>query len=333
MKRIILNVLYLVIITSCSKENNLNDNQEQYCGVYEGDVLLRTMIEIEDFAKCNYTEVTGTLGISDGNVQYPITDISTLSSLTKVGTLTLVNLNALTNLNGFRNITSVGSLNLVGLKVLENLDDISNLQTRNLLVMENPILQNIDALDMNFDTMNTIQIIDCPLLNNLNCFSNIKSITNVLTITNNSGLNDLYGLNDLETIGANYKADCCGSLIIRGNHNLKSINSLINLTSVKGGIVIEFNFYLDNLNGFSNMTNLEGDLTIQYNDYLSNLDGFKSLSHLDGDINILFNPLLSRFCGLKNLFVSDGHNGTYTVAGNLFNPSANQIKIAQSQCN
>lgn len=321
----------MIFTISCSKDDSQNDTQEQFCGIYVGNIKLRTMIEIEEFAKCNYSEITGDLSIFDGNIAYPITDLSELSSLTKVGGhLGIGNLNVLTNLKGLHNITSARLLLLGGNKVLSNLDDLDNLQTGYIEINNNPALQNINGLDMDSDEMTTIAIYNCPSLTNLNCFFNIKTITSALIIENNFGLKNLQGLQNLETIGTNYSADCCGSFQLEDNYNLESINELNNLTYIKGGTVIHNNYSLLHIDGLSNVTKIEGDLNIRYNFFLNHLNGLQNVDELEGEINIYDNPSLRNFCGLQNLFTSNGHTGSYLIFGNYNNPQHNQI--INTQC-
>jgi len=323
----IINILLIISILSCSSESNPNETEEQNCGIYEGNVILKTMIEIEDFAQCNYTEITGNLGIYDGNVQYPVTSLIALSSLKKIGgILSLNSLSVLSTLNGLHNIESVKLLSINYAQELEDVDAIDKLQTNYIEMGNNISLQNINGLDMNSEEMFTVAFYDNPVLANLNCFSNIKSIRNALIIENNDSLIDLSGFNNIETIGLDSSSStCCGTLIIEDNDNLISFSGLNNLIQIKGNTIISNNFSIEDIDDLSNLETMDGDLTIRYNTYLNNLDGFQNLTSLDGDIKIHDNPLLRRFCGMQNLFLSNGHSGTYLVFNNPSNPTQSDI--------
>jgi hypothetical protein len=335
MKKTILKFLLLLFILSCNNNDDQNETEEQSCGIYKGNILLRTMTEIEEFAQCNYSEITGNLGIFDGNIQRPITSLSSLSSLKKIGgKLSLNSLSVLTTLNGLHNIESVKFLTINSTNQLENLDKIDLLQTERIEMNNNISLKNINGLDMDSDEMAKIAISNHPVLENLQCFSNIKFIRNYLSISNNNSLIDLSGLDSLERIGIYSGTNSSGPnnpekvLVIEDNRNLLSVNGLNNLREIKGDIWIYNNFFLENIDGLSNLLSIYQNLNINLNTNLNNLDGFQNLSYVNGDIQITSNPLLRRFCGLHNLFSTNGHNGSYVVAGNYFNPSDYQIQLA-----
>ena len=312
----------LIIIVSCSS----NDSSEEIlnCGVYEGDISLYTPLLLEEFIKCNYTEITGDLTIGDGNVAYPIEDLSGLSSLTKVGgTLGIGNLNELQSLHGLHNITSAESLSIGNAYHIDNLDELDKLQTDRIHLVNNPLLSNIDGLDMSSNTLEYVYIRNCPLITNLNCFSNITKITAGLHIQYIDGLTDLYGLHNLETIGT-YNIGYGGRFSLEGNENLLGINELKSLNSIIGGITVENNYNLPDLDGLSNITSLQGDITIKWNFYLHNLNGFKNVTSFDGKIHITENPSLRSYCGLQSI-LTWGIVDDFVVYGNYNNVSEAQI--------
>jgi len=303
MKKIIITILLSQFVLGCSNKDNETESIEQFCGIYEGSVVLRTMSEIEEFAQCNYTEITGHLRIFDGNVQFPILSLSALSSLNRVGgNLSLGNLNSISTLDGLQNIEYANGLLINNLSLVEDLDPLDKLQTDYIEINNNISLRNIDALDMNSDEMITIAIYNHPVLESLHAFSNIKTIRIALIIENNDSLIDLAGLDSIEYVGLDYSPNiCCGSLIIEDNDNLVSLSALNNLIELKGNTHIANNFNLVSIDGFYNLTTLFGDLKIHDN------------------------PLLIRFCGLQNLFLSNGHMGDYVVFNNLSNPQPSNI--------
>lgn len=330
MKKLIGLLFLISFILGCSNNSSSEEEIEMSCGIFEGNINLRTPGEIAQFAECNYTEITGNLGIFDGNIQNPITDLSALSSLRKIGgRLSLTSLSVLNSLNGLHNIESARSLGVAYVEKLENLDDLDRLQTISIEIVGNAALRNIDALDMISNEMSGIAFYDNPVLENLNCFSNITSIRKVLILDNNDSLVDLTGLNNVENIGLDYLFSvCCGSFYISNNQNLVSLEGLNNVTQIRGHMWITNNFSLQNIDAFANLNNINGDLTIRQNPFLENINGFVNLLSLDGDIAIHENSSLRKFCGLRNLFLADGHDGEYLVFGNFFNPTPTNITNA-----
>ena len=326
MKKLLSFLFVCVLLFGCSNNSDPEEVVEMSCGIYQGSINLRTPGEIAQFAACNYTEVTGTLGIFDGNVQNPITSLSALSSLERIGgRLSLVQLSALSNLDGLQNIESAAGISIHFTDLLENLGELDKLQTNSIELSNNASLRNIDALDMDADEIWTIGLNDNPLLESLNCFSNITSIRIALIIDNNDSLLDLSGLDNVENIGLNNITDCCGSLYIDGNQNLRSLSGLDKVTEINRRIWINDNFSLENTDGLNSLTRLTGDFYVSNNTFLDNINALQNLVYLDGDIDIIGNPSLRRFCGLQNLFLADGHDGAYQVFGNFFNPTPTNI--------
>lgn len=322
MKKAILNIIITISVLSCSSGDQPNEIGEEFCGVYYGSVSLISDEMIKEFAKCNYTEITGTLGIYDYSVYDPITSLSPLKSLKKIGgQLALNSLKELTNLDGLQNLESVGTLLIHHADKLENLNALDKLQTAHIEMGKNASLKNIDALDMDIEEMVTIAFSDLPLLESLKCFSNVKSIRNALYIVNCDSLMDLTGLENVESIGLpTSPADCCGTLGIHGNYNITSLKGLDNLTKIRGDVNLSTNYALANINALKNLTYIDGDLKIILNTHLRDLDSLQNLTTLRGDLVIRNNLLLAWFCGLQNLFLADGLTGSYIVENNLNNP-------------
>ena len=86
MKKLLCMLFIGFLFFSCSNSDPQEDI-EIFCGIFEGNVALRTPGEITQFAKCNYTEITGNLSIFDGNGENPIMSLSALSSLQRIGGL------------------------------------------------------------------------------------------------------------------------------------------------------------------------------------------------------------------------------------------------------
>jgi hypothetical protein len=251
-------LLAITLLFNCSNSDNGSEEEAQFCGIYEGDIFLPSDDAIREFGKCNYTEITGYLSIGESSYAVTITDLSPLSSITKVGgALQLSSLRELNSLNGLHNIESASRLHIAYAVALENLDDLDKLQTSYIELSNNYALKNIDGLDMESDTIGTIAFFDCPSLINLNAFLNIKT---------------------------------SGYLGIKGCDSLTSLQGLNSLETINGGLSIRDNFYLESLDELSNLTYLKGDIFIRDNPYLRYFCGLKPLfladGHIDGDFEV-----------------------------------------------
>ena len=313
------------------------------CGIYEGEVYLKSQSEVEEFGKCNYSEITGGLGIEDRDSNSLIRDLSSLNSLTLIrGGINISNTRELKTLEGLNNAFSNETLNLSGNIKLENIDGLDKMQPNNLQISKNKALQNLDALVYDSNSVITIAINECPLLKNLNCFSNINLITHSLVITNNQGLEVLDGLQNVESVGIKLKTNDPLAVYISDNINLKNIDGLIGLRAVYRGMHIARNKSLEDIDGLSNVVTYNGDLFIndntslltidglfqitQYknlninNSKIENLNGLSFVNKITGDLIIANNRSLTNFCGLKNLFENNGLEGLYNFALNAYNP-------------
>jgi len=78
---------------------------------------------------------------------------------------------------------------------------------------------------------------------------------------------------------------------------------------------------------------IDGNIIVSDNgsDPISNLDALAPLILVLGNITVTDNSELDRFCGLYPLLSISGLFGTYTVSGNLENPTTNDI-LAGGEC-
>ena len=119
--------------TSCSSDDD-NDNDIIYPeNIYEGSVVLNSPIDIEQFGLLNYTTITGSLTISDPENEQHITNLDPLISLTHIdGNLNINNNPHLTDLSGLNNLTKIGSIAGAGKLYIQN-----NLSLTHLNGLEN----------------------------------------------------------------------------------------------------------------------------------------------------------------------------------------------------
>ena len=347
LKRYGISLILFSIIGGCSS------NEEEptlSCGIYEGQVYLKSQSEVEEFGKCNYTEINGGLRIEDRDSNSLITDLSSLNSLTLIrGGIDVSNTRELKTLEGLNNAFSNQVLFLSENKKLENIDGLDKMQPDNLQISKNKALQNLNALNFSTNSITTIAINECPLLKNLNCFSNITDITHYLALTNNIGLEELNGLHNVESIGiqADPNVSGYGAIQIKDNPSLKTLDQLSGLTAIHKGMFIARNNSLATINGLANVATYSGNLIIRDNPNLSSVDGLslikdvknleisntkiQDLNGLSGlefiryDLLIAGNPFLTDFCGLLNLVEVNGVQGLFDISFNAYNPTSENI--------
>lgn len=243
------------------------------------------------------------------------------SSLTTIkGGLDIIQNNSLQSL-GFQNVTSVlRNIRINGNPVLATINglELTGNVTSFSLIGSNVV--NLNTLSgvtsIGLGVTGDLLIKDNPLLNDISGLTGIESINKNLEISNNDSLLNLNGLNALSTI--NY-----GYLSIMDNALLTQVDGLGNLTSVGlmgnvQGVLIVNNSALTNLNGLASMATLKGSLTIRNNPalvdisalnitnypiaasggfYLENNDSLLNLTgmfmqSINGQVQVLGNDLL-----------------------------------------
>jgi hypothetical protein len=189
MKKILI-LIFSLNILSCT--NNSENIDGELGNVFVGFVNLTSMLEVEEFSKQNYTEITGPLQIFETfetSLQDPITSLESLNSLKKIGGhFRISGLSTLTTLEGLNNIESINILIIANNKKLEDLSAFDGLQVNNIDLITNSSLRNVDNFKFLGENVSSISINNNPLLENLNCYSNIRHISNSLLIIENNSL-------------------------------------------------------------------------------------------------------------------------------------------------
>lgn len=313
--------------------------------VFTGNITLNTQASVDAFS---YTEVDGTLTIMGTG----ITNLNGLSELTKCKNLIiscrdltsiigLANLaeielqlnikdnRSLTNLDGFSSLTQVGGVTAGGIVIDNNealldIDGFISLKyTRQLEIIDNPALTNVEGIsgitgfgfgdliiennddlaDLDgFQISNSfngnIRIIGNASLVNVNGLSGIKNVEHNFSIIDNPSLTHL-GLTNLTYI-------VLGGLVIRNNSSLTNLNGLENLDDV-GSLSIVNNDALVTINALAHLNTIRSSLSIVDNDALVNLVGLTGLDFVYGNLNISDNGSLVSIGSLLN-FTSIGDN-------------------------
>ncbi|WP_223033527.1 hypothetical protein [Hanstruepera marina] len=264
--------LILLVISCSSDDDNSGDIITPQPKVFEGDVVLSSQSEVDDFGTNGYNVIDGFLfiGVNDPNSPDQVTNISDLSSLLSISSVqygvTVYNNPQLNNLDGLNSLTYIngGALTIDSNESLVSISALTGLVSfRSLEVVGNPMLLNIDGLE------------------------GVQSSRESIIISNNSGLLNIDGLSGLRTIGGEF-------LFISDNESLANINGLSNLENVDRDIVISSNIELTNLNGLSSLQNVGEDIYINFNEGLVNFCGLENL-FMEGSLVGSFNTLGNGF--------------------------------------
>ncbi|GAK74782.1 hypothetical protein JCM19296_360 [Nonlabens ulvanivorans] len=225
MKKALL-LLLLIVSVSCTDDDSSQENSN----VFNGDVNLATQAELETFGLNNYTEIIGNLIIGDPNFITDINDLQYLSSLEKVGSLS-ISVDDLTSFNGLNNLTEVNGdfyVRSVNDNML-NFNGLNNLSTVNgNIIITRSYFTDLTGLN-NLDTISgDLEISSCYTLSSFLGFQ-AAIIGGDFRVINCNFILDLSGVESLTTIN--------GDLIIQGNDDLTTLNGLQNLSTV-GSITI-----------------------------------------------------------------------------------------------
>jgi hypothetical protein len=258
--------------------------------IFDGQVILRTQQEVDDFVAEQYTEITNWLIIGREEVTSDITDLGGLQTLVSVTGSLLIGYNfELETLQGLNNISS--ELNAIAMA-------------------DNPLLSNIDGLSGIPKIDSYINIVNNDSLTSLDALSNL---THVLTAVNvvideNDNLIDIDGLLNLDLY----------VLLVRYNDALDNLDVLSSEDTSLGWVSIRGN---PSLTDFSKLSSIQSCSSFDFSEgNATNLDFLSGLTAVNSDLIIALNPNLSDFCGL-NALVNAGLNGTYAVSANAYNPT------------
>jgi len=293
--------------------------------VYDGDVVLLTQQEVDDFGSNNFLEITGSLTIGDNTgIISDITNLDALSSLETLGNyLAIYNNDQLENLNGLSGITSIGGDLLVGMNDLfTNLDGLGSVISIGgaLEIYSNDLLQNIQGIS-NVTSLGGGAIIRRnEALISLEGFPDLTEINGNITIQENA-ITDLIGLQNLRSVVGDFSISNEVMLQdLAAIQNLESIqgyfgitgtaiaeiNGFNSLTSVSGQLRIAQNSQITSIQGFSILAT-SGGVQITNNDLLVSISGFDLLTKITGDLSLNINGSLSTISALNGLTIVEGN--------------------------
>lgn len=225
MKKVLL-LLLLIASVSCTDDDSIQENSN----VFNGDVNLLTQAELETFGLNNYTEITGDLNIGDPNFITDINDLQYLSSLEKVGSLS-ISVDDLTSFNGLNNLTEVNG---------------------------NFYVRSVNNNMLNFNGLNNLSTVNGNITITRSYFTDLTGLNNLDTISGNLEMSSCYALSSFlgfqaATIGGDFRVINCNFIL-----DLSGVESL---TSINGDLIIQDNDDLTTLNGLQNLSTV-GSITI-----------------------------------------------------------------------
>jgi len=171
-------------------------------------------------------------------------------------------------------------------------------------------ITNLDGLNLIQSTLNSIEIIDNPMLTSLNGLSNLTSIGLEFKVVNNDMLQDFTGLGNLTFIG--------GHLLITGNQNLQTLDGIGQIPTLGSYLSISFNPSLTDITALNSITEVGpnytgGFLEINNNNVLPAVNGLDLISETGSYFSLASNPAMTTINGLNGLTTV---RGDFSVNGN-----------------
>lgn len=179
----------LIFLIGCNRSSDESSEQNNYPEkIYDGTIVLKTQIEIDDFGRNNYTKITGSLSIiGDANSQ-KIKDLSPLKSIKFIGSRLSIMYNPeLNSLKGLNSLEKVGekiyisgNTNLTNIQDLNKLSEIGNF----FYISQNYKLTNLNGIDK-ISYLSGLYLIDNTELQTLSGLENLIKIEKNLEIKGN----------------------------------------------------------------------------------------------------------------------------------------------------
>ncbi len=257
-----------------------------------------------------------------------------LPALKSCGRFTINNCPAITNLDGFNNLEQVnGDLSIananidgasVKLKTINGFNKLTSLpyslslETAPGNLYTGP-LTNIKGFQ-NLQSVGAMFNIGGKNLIDISGFGKLATVGQDLRIIN-TGLTGLEGFPKLTSSGQNENR----LIYISDNEKLTSLKGLTSLANIIG-IYFTHNAVLKDLQGLEKVQSMRYGITINNNPKLINVDGLASVEGAVSGINISGNVGLTSLCGITKLVKGGGNTGDYSVSGNAYNPTVQDIK-------
>ena len=219
-KYLIVIFVFATFLFSCESEPFVEEEEELVERIFDGSIRLQTQEDVNIFGAEEYTTIIGSLriGVPFGYVdEEPITDLSPLSSLRRIGfsdsilsEFRMDNNQLLTSLYGLHNLESIYNFLFYGNHLIEDFTELESLieigdglavsrtfviadnqsllslqglealrRTGRFVIASNPLLQNLDGIN-NLTEVGSVEIGDNPSLENLDALSNLIRVQSSL---------------------------------------------------------------------------------------------------------------------------------------------------------
>ena len=260
-----------------------------------------TQTQIDNFDFANIIAKNVVIGPSSGS--NAITNLSRLSAITTLLSLTITENQELQNVGGLSNLTHIsGNLSVANNPKLQSISDFPALKSIGgyLNINFNFVLETIG----NFSALTSIGGVNIQnnfALETIGNFSALKSIGGGFSIIRGVNLETIGDLSALETIG--------GEFFILQNSALETIGDFSALKSIGGDLQIQSNTNLLSLGDLSALTSIGGYLQIQSNTNLLSLGDLSALTSIGGYLGIQENTnllSLGNFSALTSIGSGDG---------------------------
>lgn len=221
-----------------------------------------------------------------------LTNFEGLEGLKKLNYANISTNPGLRNLHGLDSVKQVISVYLINngldsITGLEGLDNIWNI----IQILGNTSLKSL--IGFKDVTIETLHIVDCDSLWDLEGLDNNITITRSLSIGGNDGLANLHGVEGFKSIP--------GSLQITANTKITTLSEFLGLHYVGEGLHIANNSSLVSLFGLDSLKKVQFGVGISDNDRLKDLDGMERLDTIGNTLAIRRNDSLISLSALSNL--------------------------------
>ncbi|MFS4491996.1 hypothetical protein [Maribacter sp. 2308TA10-17] len=269
---------------------------EPIAKVYEGDLVLTTQQEVDDFGAEGFTAISGSLKIKDSNVPSTIVNLNPLNTISTISDSLIIEENLILNeLNGFIELKNVGAdISIIRNKALQSINTFEKLEEvgGDIIFFAEEAVYSISGFNNLLTIAGGLYLINNSqgAVSELNAFNNLETIGTDLSINRING--NLVGLNKLNSIGA--------KLTIQGLSTIEDFTFFESLTNIGGRVNVTANPVLESFNGFEKLTGLNG-LSLLLNNSLTSLNGLENIRSIYGNLVITINRNLENLQGLEGL--------------------------------
>ncbi|MFS4447757.1 hypothetical protein [Maribacter sp. 2307UL18-2] len=250
---------------------------EPIAKIFEGDVILTSQKEVDDFGALAYTEITGALKIKDENNPSSIKNLKPLNTISVIGDSLVINNNQVL-------------IDFEGFSELKKIDD-------DLIIANNNALNKIDGFEELLYVGGEFIIYNEKSTFSLNGFNKLTTVERNMALVGvfAGKISDIVGFDNLESIN--------GLLTLSGVTG--EINAFKNLSIVRGRLLLQELVSITDFRFLSSLAHVEGQIRVAANGALESFEGLESLTDIDG-LYVLLNKSLKSLKGLESLKMVEG---------------------------